>query len=93
VPPLVSIEATGVCIQSGNIEVLFAAVYKPPGHAWNAAEVTELLSFRHELLLTVDLTATHPFWNSVVSNISGIKLLNLLHIYKFEIPAPQMSHS
>jgi hypothetical protein len=30
----------------GNGEVLFAAVYKLPGHAWNDAENTALLSFR-----------------------------------------------
>jgi hypothetical protein len=32
-PPLVSAEATGVCIPIGNSEVLFAAVYKSPGRA------------------------------------------------------------
>jgi exonuclease III len=55
--PLVSIEATGVCIQIGNSEVLFAAVYKSPGHAWNDADITELSSFRHKSLLAGDLNA------------------------------------
>jgi hypothetical protein len=32
-PPLVSVEATGVCILIGSSEVLLAAVYKSPGHA------------------------------------------------------------
>jgi hypothetical protein len=41
-PPLVSIEATSVCIPIGNSEVLLAAVYKSPGHAWNDADITEL---------------------------------------------------
>jgi hypothetical protein len=44
--PLASIEATGVCIPTGNSEVLLAAVYKSPGHAWNDADVIELLCFR-----------------------------------------------
>jgi hypothetical protein len=35
------------------------------------------------------LNAKYHFLNSVVSNPSGIKLLNLLHINKFEISAPQ----
>jgi hypothetical protein len=30
-PPLVSVEATGVCIPIGNSKVLLAAVYKSPG--------------------------------------------------------------
>jgi hypothetical protein len=42
-PPLVSIEATWVCIPIGNIEVPLAAVYKDPGHT----DITELLSFIH----------------------------------------------
>jgi exonuclease III len=32
VPPLVSVEATGVCIPIGNTEVLLAAVCKSPCH-------------------------------------------------------------
>jgi hypothetical protein len=32
-PSLTSIEATGVCISTGNSEVLLAAVCKSPGHA------------------------------------------------------------
>jgi hypothetical protein len=78
-PPLVSIEATGVCIPIGNSEVLLAAVCKPRGHAWNDADNIELLSFRHQSLLAGNLNAKYPFWNSVVSNPSGAKLLNLLH--------------
>jgi hypothetical protein len=60
--PLVSIEATGICIPIGNGEVLLAAVYKTPGHAWNDTDITELLSFRHKALLAGDLNAKHPFW-------------------------------
>jgi hypothetical protein len=32
-PPLVSVEATGLCIPIGNSEILFASVYKSPGRA------------------------------------------------------------
>jgi hypothetical protein len=69
--------------------VSFAAVYKSPGHAWNDADLTELLSFRLTSLLAGDLKAKHPFWNSVISNLSGAKLSNLLHKNEFEIPEPQ----
>jgi hypothetical protein len=36
-PPLISIEATGVCIPIGNNEILLAAVYRSPGRAWSDA--------------------------------------------------------
>jgi hypothetical protein len=42
-PPFASIEATGVCIPIGNNDVPLAAVCKSPGHAWNDADITELL--------------------------------------------------
>jgi hypothetical protein len=69
--------------------VLLAAVYKSPGHAWNDTDITELLSSWHKALLAGDLNAKHPFWNSVVSNPSGMNLLNVLHTNEFEISAPQ----
>jgi hypothetical protein len=31
--------------------VLIAAVCKSPGNAWNDADITELLNFRHKSLL------------------------------------------
>jgi hypothetical protein len=71
---LVSIEATGICMQIGNSEVLLAAVCKSPGHAWNDADVIELLSFRLQSLPMGDLNAEHPFWNSIISNPSGAKI-------------------
>jgi exonuclease III len=47
-PPLVSVEATGVCIPIRFSEVLLAAVYISPGRAWSDADITELLSFKHK---------------------------------------------
>jgi hypothetical protein len=44
-PPLVSVEVTGVCMPIGKREILFPAVYKSPGRAWSDADITELLSF------------------------------------------------
>jgi hypothetical protein len=43
-PPLLSIKAAGVCIPIGDSELLLAAVYKSPGHAWNDADTIKLLS-------------------------------------------------
>jgi hypothetical protein len=88
-PPLGLVEATGVCIPVGNSEVLFAAVYKSPGHAWCDAEIIELLRLRPKSILAGDLKAKNPFWNSAVSNLSGDKVLHLFDVNQFEISAPQ----
>jgi hypothetical protein len=61
-PPLVSIEATGLPID--NSEVLLAAVYKSPTHAWNDADIIELLHFKHKSLLTGYLNTKYPLWNT-----------------------------
>jgi exonuclease III len=60
-PPLVLLEDIGVYIPIDNIEVLLAAVYKPPRHAWNDRDIIKLLSFRHKSLLAEDLNVRHPF--------------------------------
>jgi hypothetical protein len=78
-----------VCIPNGNSELLCAAVCKSPDHAWNVADIIQLITFRHKKLLSGDLNAKHPFWNGIVSNPSGTKLLNILHINEFAISAPQ----
>jgi hypothetical protein len=82
------LEPQGVCIPTGNCEVLLAAVYKHPDHAWNDTNITELLRFKHKSLLAEDLNEKYPFWNSIVSNHSGAKLINLLHINEIVILAP-----
>jgi hypothetical protein len=81
--PLISTEATGVCKPTGHSEVLLLAVFKSPGHAWNDADITELLNFRHKSLPEGDFNAEHLFWNRVVFHPSGAKLQNLLHIVTF----------
>jgi exonuclease III len=58
-PLLVSVEATGVCIPTGNSEVLLAPVYKSPGRSWSDADFIELLSFRCRSILAGDLNAKH----------------------------------
>jgi hypothetical protein len=76
-PPLVSVEATGVCISIGNCEVLLAAIYKSPSRGWNNTDIIGLLSCRRKSISAGDLNAKNPFWNSIVSNHSGVKVLNL----------------
>jgi hypothetical protein len=88
-PPLISVEATGVCIPIGNKAILLAAVYKSPGRTWSDADIAELLSLSHKCILAGDLNTKHPPWNSTVSNSSGEKLLKLFDNNDFEISAPQ----
>jgi hypothetical protein len=56
-PPLVSIEATGIFKPIRNSELLLAAVCKSTGYAWNDANIIEVLTFRHKSLLAEDLKA------------------------------------
>jgi hypothetical protein len=67
-PPIISIEATGVCVPIGNSEILLAAVYRSPGRAWSDVNITELLSFINKCILAGDLNAQYSSWDCEVSN-------------------------
>jgi hypothetical protein len=41
-PPLLSVEATGVCIPIRNTEMFLEAVYKSPQRLWSDTDITEL---------------------------------------------------
>jgi hypothetical protein len=60
-PPLITLEATRVCVPIGSSEILLEALHKFPGRAWMDAEITELLSFRNKFILASDLNAKHQF--------------------------------
>jgi hypothetical protein len=62
--PLLSEEATGVCIPIGNSELFLAAVYKSLQRLWSDKDITDLLGFRNKSTLAGDLNAKHPVWNS-----------------------------
>jgi hypothetical protein len=88
-PPLLSAQATGVCIPIGHAEMLLASVYKSPLRVWRDAHITELFNLRTKSILAEDLNAKHPAWKSQVSNPSGFKLMDLFVNCNFEISAPQ----
>jgi hypothetical protein len=46
-PLLVSVEATGVCVPTGNREILLAAVNKSLERTWSDADTSQLLSLGH----------------------------------------------
>jgi hypothetical protein len=49
-PPLHSIETTGVCILGANNEMLLAAAYRSTQRLWNDTDITELLVFPSQKL-------------------------------------------
>jgi hypothetical protein len=59
------------------MEMLLASVYKSPLRVWRDADITELSNLRTKSILTGDLNAKHPVWDSKISNPSGLKLLDL----------------
>jgi hypothetical protein len=83
-PPLMSIEATRVCILIGNSEILLAAIYKSAGRAWSDANFPVLLNIRNKCILAGDMNAKEKIWNSAVSNPSGKELLKLFDLDDFE---------
>jgi hypothetical protein len=60
--------------------VLVAVGCKSPTHAWNDADITELLRFRRRSLRTGDPNAKCLLQISVVSKPSDAKVPNLLHV-------------
>jgi hypothetical protein len=41
-PPLLSVGATGICIQIGNTEMILALVYISPANLWSDTDITEI---------------------------------------------------
>jgi hypothetical protein len=90
-PPLISIEATGVCIPIGSTEIFLAAVYRSPVSDWTDTDIIELLRRKEKIILAGNLNAKHPLWNSRISNKTGTSLLYLQYKSDFQISAPQYS--
>jgi hypothetical protein len=78
-----------VCIPIENTQMFLAGVYKSSQRLWSDADITELLRFSNNSILAGDLNAKHPVWKSKLSNIPGLKLLELYFSSNFEISAPQ----
>jgi hypothetical protein len=87
-PPLLSLEATGVIITIGHTEMLLASLYKSPHRAWRDLDITELLYHRTKSILAGYLNAMHPVCNSKISNPSELKFLDLFVKCNFEISVP-----
>jgi hypothetical protein len=92
-PPLVSVEATGVCIPIGKSEILLASVYKSPGRAWSDTDITELLSFRRKSILACDLNAKHPFLEQCSFKPLRRETNNLIRLERIRNFITTMPHS
>jgi hypothetical protein len=68
-PPLMSIQPTGVCIPNGDSDILLAAVYISAGRGWIDENITELLNFRNKCILAGDLNAKRLVRNSRASTL------------------------
>jgi hypothetical protein len=64
--PLVSVEATGVCIPTDNNEIFLEV----------DADIIEFLSFIQKSVLAGGLNAKHPLWYCTISNPPGEKHLD-----------------
>jgi hypothetical protein len=91
IPPLLSVEATGVCNPIGNTEIVLAVVHLSPQRLWSDTNITELLGFRNKSIMAGNLKAKYPVWDSKTSNNLDFKLLELFVCSNFEISAPQCS--
>jgi hypothetical protein len=92
-PPLQSLEVTGVCIPIGNTEVFLSAVFKTTQRLCSDINITELLDFRNRSIPAGDLNARHPVWSSKDSYPSHMKLLELFVRSNFEISTPTMLYA
>jgi hypothetical protein len=85
------IEATRVCITTGNSEMVLAALCKSPQRLWSDTDTTEILRFTNRSTLAGDLQAKHPVWNSNISNPSVFQVFETFVICNSEISTAQSS--
>jgi hypothetical protein len=88
-PPLLSVEATGISIPIGLTEMLITSVYKWPLRAWRNADIAEILKLRMKSNLAGNVNAKRSVWNSVVPTLSGLKLEDLFVTCNLEVSMPQ----
>jgi len=77
-PPLQTIEATGISLLTPNQPTLLIAVYKPPNIPLNPADIRALSSMGNHIILAGDINCKHQHWNSRRQNQSGLILYNAL---------------
>lgn len=63
VPPVISVEVTGVCVRTGKSEILLAAIYRSQCRRRRNTIVIQLLGFRNVCVQAWDLHAKYLVWN------------------------------
>lgn len=87
-PPLITIEATGVEIMTRNGPLRLVAVYCPPGVKMDTADIDRLLDSNLPTVLGGDLNAKNRAWNSRVNNTRGNALLARSRTQGFTVSGP-----
>lgn len=82
------LEATGVCIQTNDVELTLVACYVPPSAPLPADQISAILDRRGPVLIAGDLNAKHPAWNSRITNARGRQLHRLAARHGANIIAP-----
>lgn len=78
IPPLQTLEATGIKLFTQNFHIILIAAYKPPDIPLNPADIRSLSSLGQHVIIAGDLNCKHPHWNSRSRNNSGIILYEAL---------------
>jgi hypothetical protein len=88
--PVLSVEASGVCMLIENTEILFAVLYKSSQRIWSDTDITEFLRFRSKSILAGDMMQSTLF-GIVKFQTPDLKFVQLFVSSNFEIPTPQCS--
>jgi hypothetical protein len=70
---------------NGNVEILFAAVYKSPSRTWSDININKLLRFKKKFILAGVLNAKYPFWNNAFRNPTGKKTSGPQHPFHYSL--------
>ncbi|XP_047098712.1 uncharacterized protein LOC124712460 [Schistocerca piceifrons] len=76
-PPLATLEATGVVVHASADAITFVAASRPPSRPLDPADIDALLSLRGQVFVTGDFNSKHVSWNSRITNAAGRCLLRV----------------
>lgn len=87
-PPLLSIEATGVEVQTPTGPLRLISAYIPPRMKLDTDELASLLNSPLPTIIAGDLNAKNKAWNSAVNNLKGTQLLRHSRLLDYSVAGP-----
>lgn len=87
-PPLRSLEATGISINTRAGPITMFAVYLAPRCRLHQTDIDSLLQGNVPIMICGDLNSKHPSWNSRVQNTRGLQLLRHTNNSSYVVRAP-----